>query len=213
MHNEKETKRAFPPGGFLPLRWGRKEGLRMKRMQWVSLLVCLVLLAAALPGSAEILPAEGQGQFGFKAVVLSERVSVRETPDTRGKVLRRLNYGTVFFIQNVVDGWCDCNEGESADFVPDPLHGYVLEDYVLVDPMFYVTEASTVVYATKDAKAKKVAMLTKDTSLPIIQGEDGWLLVSLRGAAGWIRLSRAEWDIYLEALNGGTVDEMIGADG
>ena len=69
--------------------------------------------------------------------------------------------------------------------------------------------------------AKKVFTLHTDAETlrsacdeeKLIQGEDGWLLVSLRGAAGWIRLSRAEWDIYLEALNGGTVDEMVGADG
>ena len=180
-----------------------------KNWKWAALLLCVMLMNTAMPAFADFIPAEGQGQFGFKAVVLSERVSVREMPDTRAKVLQRLSYGTVFFTQNVENGWCDCNEGESADFSANPLQGYVLEDYVLVDPMYYVTEASTVVYATNDIKAKKVAMLAKDTSLPIIQGEDGWLLVSLRGAAGWIPLSRTEWYSYLDALRGSAEDEMV----
>ena len=182
----------------------------MKKMgKWMALLLCVLLLNVAMPGLAEIIPAEGQGQFGFRAVVLSERVSVREKPDTRAKVLQRLSFGTVFFTQNVENGWCDCNEGESADFSANPLQGYVLEDYVLVDPMYYVTEASTVVYAAKDVKAKKVGMLATGTSLPIIQGEDGWLLVSLRGAAGWIPLSRTEWYSYQDALRVNAEDEML----
>lgn len=42
------------------------------------------------------------------------------------------------------------------------------------------------VYAWDDKMAPKVALLEKDTTLPVLKEEEEWLIVSLRGAVGWI---------------------------
>ena len=41
-------------------------------------------------------------------------------------------------------------------------------------------------YAWNDTAALKVALLDKDTTLPILKDCGDWLVVSLRGASGWI---------------------------
>lgn len=43
------------------------------------------------------------------------------------------------------------------------------------------------VYAWNDTAAPKVALLDKNTRLPILKEEGGWYLVSLRSAVGWIQ--------------------------
>ena len=65
--------------------------------------------------------------------------------------------------------------------------GWVNADYIAIDPARYRTEAETPVYAWNDTKAPKIGLLDKDTILPILKEEGDWLIVSLRGAVGWIR--------------------------
>lgn len=66
-------------------------------------------------------------------------------------------------------------------------------DYLLMDPAWYVCDESVQAYAYPDTMAPRVALLSKGDMLPIIteyedeQTISGWVCVSLRGAAGWIR--------------------------
>ena len=64
--------------------------------------------------------------------------------------------------------------------------GWVNADYLAIDPAWYRTEALTPVYAWNERTAPKVALLDTNTLLPILRQEGPWLVVSLRGAAGWI---------------------------
>jgi hypothetical protein len=62
-----------------------------------------------------------------------------------------------------------------------------LEDFLNENKEFwYVTEKETAVYAWNDTAALKVALLDKDTRLPVLKEEGDWYIVSLRGAVGWI---------------------------
>ena len=45
----------------------------------------------------------------------------------------------------------------------------------------------TPVYAWNDTAALKVGLLDPGTTLPILKDTGDWLIVSLRGATGWIR--------------------------
>ena len=75
-----------------------------------------------------------------------------------------------------------CTLGDSED---SPC-GWLNADYIFINPAWYVTEKSTAVYAWNDTAAPKVALLDKNTRLPILKEEAEWYVISLRGATGWI---------------------------
>ena len=57
---------------------------------------------------------------------------------------------------------------------------------IIVNPAWYVTEKETAVYAWNDTAACKVALLDKNTRLPVLKEEGDWYVISLRAAVGWI---------------------------
>ena len=71
-------------------------------------------------------------------------------------------------------------------------------DYLLMDPAWYVCDESMQVYAYPDVMAPCVGLVNKGTQMPVITGYrdgeslNGWVCVSLRGAAGWIRKTPAD---------------------
>ena len=153
----------------------------MKRV-WAWMAAMILLAASA---RAEIVPAHGMGQIGYEAVVLCDELTIRSGRSTSSSAVGSLRYGEVFACQMVLkDGWCDCflSDAEGTGSA-----GWVRSDYVLIDPSWLVTERSTPVYAWNDASAKKVALLKAGTKLPILREEGDWLLVSLRGAVGWVQ--------------------------
>ena len=152
----------------------------MKRLFMIAAAMLLLSSCAV----AEIRPATGMGQIGYEAVVLCEALTVRESRSTSARSVGTLTYGQVFACQNEADSWCDCF---LSDAEGTGRWGWVRSDYVLIDPAWLVTEKSTPVYAWNDPSAKKVALLSKGEACPILREEDGWLLISLRGAVGWVR--------------------------
>ncbi|MGN0992281.1 MAG: SH3 domain-containing protein [Candidatus Ventricola sp.] len=152
-------------------------------MKRIFIWMAAMLLAAS--AKAEIIPASGMGQIGYEAVVLCEELTIRSDTSTASSAAGRLQYGDVFACQQVLkDGWCDCF---LSDIEGTGSAGWVRSDYVLIDPSYYLTEKSTPVYAWNEAAAKKVALLGAGEKLPILREEGDWLLVSLRGAVGWVR--------------------------
>ena len=149
------------------------------------LIIFAVALSLALCASAgaEISHPVGPGQMGYKAVVISKNISVRPTPNANAKAVKRLSYGDQMTVMSAGRGWCEVYLSET-----EGLTGYAQETYILVDPAYITIEESTPVYAWKDTKAKRVGLLTKGEKeiYPIIRMEGDWLLISLRGAAGWI---------------------------
>lgn len=153
-----------------------------------NLLFTVLLSLALLPGGAprvlaEILPPEGEGQIGLHADILCETLTLREAPSASSRALRTLHYGDFVLVMEQSDGWAYCALGDAEDSGT----GYLNADYLAIDPARYRAETSTPVYAWKDTQAKKVALLSRNTTLPILKEEGEWLVVSLRGAAGWIR--------------------------
>ena len=60
-------------------------------------------------------------------------------------------------------------------------------DYLAIDPAWFKADSATPVYAWNDTSALKVGLLDKDTVLPILKDDGGWIVVGLRGASGWIQ--------------------------
>lgn len=149
----------------------------------MACLACVVLTVCLMGnfGQAEIIPAYGMGQIGLEAVVLCESLTVRQERSASSKAVRTLKYGDKLVVWDVFDGWAECylseNEGPA---------GYVKSDYLAIDPAWYRTDGATPVYAWNDTLAPQVALLDKGETLPILKDDGVWLVVSLRGAAGWI---------------------------
>lgn len=162
----------------------------MKKL--LTLLLLLILAVTAAASCAEIIPPEEAGQqIGWQAVVLCEELTLREKPSSSSKAVRTLSYGDLPIAvgadgpdgATVENGFVYCALGDGED---SPC-GWLSADYLFINPAWYVTEKNTAVYAWDDADAPKIALLDKGTRLPILKETDGWYLVSLRAAVGWIR--------------------------
>ena len=162
----------------------------MRKCIWLAVLLLVILPFAGIARiRAEILPAQGEGQIGYQAVVLCESLTVRQERSAGSKVVETLHYGDTFAVQDSWDGWASCFTSDDVDAGQT---GWVNSDYIIVNPTWYRTDNITPVYAWNDTMAPKVALLSKGTVLPILKDEGEWLTVSLRGASGWIYKSASD---------------------
>ncbi len=158
-----------------------------------AILLCLLLTLSS--ASATILPAAGVDEdfYNFTgiectpAVVLCQSLSILDARgDQGGKKVTSLRYsgGTIPVIQSW-DGYAEIyySDGNKT--------GWVRNEYLLMDPAWYLCDDDVQVYAYPDSMAPRVALIDKDTVLPIITEVEAenqeWVCVSLWGAAGWIR--------------------------
>lgn len=156
----------------------------MDKRGWLTILMILTLaLGSVATVHAEIIPPYGEGQIGLQAVVLCESLTVRREPRADSAAVRKFKYGDPFLVLKQENGWAECCVSDDVDASPV---GWVNVEYVAVDPAWYRTDAATPVYAWNDTAAPKVALLDTDTILPVLKDDGEWLVVSLRGAAGWI---------------------------
>ena len=162
----------------------------MKKRMWMTILLSAILLWGGIAGvGAEILPARGEGQIGYQAVVLCESLTVRKERSAGSGTVKTLHYGDTFAVQDNWDGWASCFTSDDVDAGQT---GWVNADYIIVNPTWYRTDEATPVYAWNDTLAPKVALLSQGTVLPILKDEGEWLIVSLRGASGWICKNEAD---------------------
>ena len=159
------------------------------------LLVVLMLVLCASAASATILPPTGvdedyrawTGIDATPAVVLCQSLSVYDARgDQGGKKVTTLTYtGKDILVIDSWDGWAQIHYSDGADF------GWVRSDYLMMDPAWYLCDEDVQAYAYPDSMAPRVALLDEGTTLPIITEYEadceGWVCVSLRSAAGWIR--------------------------
>ena len=163
----------------------------------IFLMTMIAVLLCASTASATIIPASGVDE-DFKAwtgiectpaVILCESLSILNARgDQGGKKVDALNYTGKDI--PVIESW----DGYAKIYYSDGNKtGWVRSDYLLMDPAWYVCDEDVQVYAYPDAMAPRVALLGTGDVLPILtQWDDdrnlsGWVCVSLRGAAGWIR--------------------------
>ena len=156
----------------------------MKKHTLLAVVIALILTIGSIGiVHAEIIPPHGMGQIGLQAVVLCEEMTLREKPSASSKALQKLEYGDWPIVIEQKDGWAYVTLGDSEE---SPV-GWLNADYIAIDPAWYRTEEKTPVYAWNDTAALKVALLDKDTTLPILKEDGDWLIVSLRGAVGWVK--------------------------
>ena len=154
-----------------------------KHFRFIILALLVLVLGSAAAARAEIIPPYGEGQFGLSAVVLCEELTLRESAGTSSKAVMTLPYGSLISVVSQSGNWAYCVFGDAED---SPA-GWVNADYIAIDPAWYIPGAATQVYAWNDTDAPRVALLEKGTRLPILMDNGEWLVVSLRGASGWIK--------------------------
>ena len=165
----------------------------LKRLTALLMTILLMINAA----SATILPATGvdddflawTGISCTPAVVLCESLTVLdERGDQGGKPVEvKLYSGKTIPVIESWDGYAKIYYSDSNKT------GWVRNEYLMMNPAWYVCDDAVAVYAYPDTMAPRVALLEKGTELPILTEYDdgesmnGWVCVSLRAAAGWIR--------------------------
>jgi hypothetical protein len=166
--------------------------MNMKKHGWLMILMTLVVMSVCIGVvHAEVIPPYGPGQqIGYPAVVLCEKLTLREKPSSASKAIHSLGYGDLPIVIGAdlpagaeeENGFVYCTLDDSEE---SPV-GWIDSGYVVINPAWYVTEQKATVYAWNETDAPKVALLDKKTRLPILKEDGDWYLVSLRGAVGWI---------------------------
>lgn len=158
-------------------------------------IILLLLLCCTATALADILPATGvdetfkawSGLECQQAVVLCESLTILDNRgDQGGQKVGSLKYGNTVPVIESWDGYAKIYYADGSKT------GWVRNDYLLIDPAWYICNEDMQVYVYPDVMAPKIALLDQGTKLPILtEYQDdtisGWVCVSLRGAAGWIR--------------------------
>ena len=163
--------------------------MNMLKKGLVSAAALMALCSMGSICNAQIISPSGAGQIGYSAVVLCESLTVRQERSYSSAAVKTLHYGDKLIVMNQKDGWADCVLSDSVDAGPE---GWVNAEFIVIDPVWYRTDEETPVYAWNDTSALKVAHLDKGTTLPILKDDGNWLVVSLRGASGWIQKTNAD---------------------
>lgn len=172
----------------------------MKRI-FTLLAACLLLVSTA---SATILPPKGVDEEFYAltgiecvpAVVLCQSLSIHEvkedgsykkvdsskyTGDVIPTIQEQGRYTEIYY-----------KDGEKT--------GWVINEYLLMDPYWYVFDTSKAVYAYPDYSAPCVGWMSAGTELAIISemriSGQTWYCLSLRGASGWV--PKVSTDVLVE---------------
>ena len=116
----------------------------MKKYGWLMILTALILASGCIGiVHAEIIPPLGPGQqIGYPAVVLCEKLTLRENPSSSSKAVQTLNYGDLPIVIGAdqpagakeENGFVYCTLGDSED---SPC-GWINADYIVINPAWYV---------------------------------------------------------------------------
>lgn len=117
-------------------------------------------------------------------IVLSEFLTVRETPSVNGNKVTTIYTHDYITILEEQDEWYYIQ----LDYPNQNIKGWVLKDYIAYEFSTITTQTPTVAYAMPSLSAKKVALLAIDTQLFIIDAFDDFWVVSLRGASAFISM-------------------------
>lgn len=115
--------------------------------------------------------------------VLCETLSLRENPDATSKIIQTMTYGTYFTVIEESGSWYNVTYRDEEGL---RYSGWVRKEYVLVNPDYFIPDGETPVYAMPSGSAKRVGLISGETRYPIIGEIDGFLVISLRGASGFV---------------------------
>lgn len=113
------------------------------------------------------------------ALVLCESLTLREQPQVTAPALISLTYGTeVICTSNRHPGWLEVTAEEQT--------GWVREEFLLLDPQYITFGAETPVLAWPSPDAPWIGLLDAGSTVPVLGECDGYTVISLRGASGFV---------------------------
>ena len=124
--------------------------------------------------------------YGPSAQVLCESLSLRQTPSFSGKAITTLGWNTTLLPKGEAEGgWQKVTvvaQDGSLGYT-----GYVRSEYLIYDCRWYTAPTATPVYAYPSPESPRVGLLDRNSAYPIIAEYDGYLVISLRGASGFLQ--------------------------
>lgn len=127
-------------------------------------------------------PTNGQGNYYYvqTALVLSQRLTLREQPKTSAKGLKTLSYGAIVTCTGMREpGWVEA--------IVDDKIGWVRDEFLLFDPQYITFDSETPVLAWPSPNAPWVGLLDAGTTAPVMGVYNGYTVISLRGASGFVK--------------------------
>lgn len=113
------------------------------------------------------------------ALVLCESLTLRAQPDTMAEARATLPYGTTVTCTGAWHpGWLEVSANGQT--------GWVREALVQRSPAYLTLAAETPVLAWPSPEAPWVGLLDAGTSVPVLGVCDGYTVISLRGASGFV---------------------------
>ena len=76
-------------------------------------------------------------------------------------------------------GWLEVTAAEQT--------GWVREEFLLLNPSYLTFAEETPVLAWPSAEASWIGLLSAGTSAPVLGEVDGYIVISLRGASGFVK--------------------------
>lgn len=156
----------------------------MKR--FLSLVAALILAVAALPilAVADGAPSDDVGE------VISMRASLRTDPKTSAERLSWVNNGESFYILDENEEWYFVEFTAANGTV---YNGWILQCYVVKNPIHLVARSSGVLYASPSLTDKRVGTFSRYEKFTVIEETSRYYLVSCRNAAAFISRSGDYW--------------------
>ena len=135
---------------------------------------------AAYGDAYAFLPMDQGVQEGDAALVLCESLTLRAQPQVSASALASLPYGTALACTGGWQpGWLEVTAAERT--------GWVREEFLLMNPRFITFAAETPVLAWPSPEAPWVGLLSAGESAPVLGACDGYTVISLRGASGFVQ--------------------------
>jgi len=160
----------------------------MKR--FLALVFALILMVAALPSLADGGHSEDTGE------VISMRASLRTAPQINADRLSWVNNGESFAILDENEEWyyVEFTAGDGSVYT-----GWILQCYVVKNPVHLVAKSSGNLYASPSLTDKRVGTFGRFEKFTVIEETSRYYLVSCRNAAAFISRSAGFWtDMDLE---------------
>lgn len=115
--------------------------------------------------------------------VLCQSLTMRDSASASARAVHTLAYGDAVDILSQDGVWAQVSAQAGAQRVT----GFVRGEYLLADPAQYVSAGETAVYAYPGEGAPRVGLLDDGEAHPVIARLDGYIVISLRGASGFVR--------------------------
>ncbi len=169
----------------------------LKRLLLTAVLLMAVMLFAAAPALADVVPAE-------TGEVISHNVTLRSDHSSDADTIMRLKNGDTFDILDRSDHWLYIAYTDPK--TSQVYNGWVSSYYVAENPIHITLRESGVAFAYPSSSSKRVGTIPAYTRLTVIAQLDKYWVVSFRDAAGSIPKSTKVWlDEELEVWSGAPV--------